>query len=74
MREQASAWAERQKATTLVTIVERLPRRTISLKDEGESYKALLGLSRPMPRAFLRDGGGSCEQGAGPEAPEGERA
>jgi len=29
----------------------------MTLKEEGESYEGLPGLSRTMPSAFLREGG-----------------
>jgi len=51
------AWAERPEATTLSKILESVRRRTITLKEEGESYEGLAGLSRTIPSAFLREGG-----------------
>jgi len=51
------AWAERRDAATLSRILESVLRRTIPLKDEGESYEGLPGLSRTIPTAFLREGG-----------------
>jgi len=57
MREQITAWVERREAATLSRIVESVRRRTIILKEEGESYASLPGLSRTIPSAFLRDGG-----------------
>jgi len=44
-------------ATTLSRILESVRRRTMTLKEEGESYEGLPGLSRTIPRAFLREGG-----------------
>jgi len=57
MREHIAAWAERREATTLSRILERVRRRTITLKEEGESYEGLPGSSRTIPSAFLREGG-----------------
>jgi len=57
MREHIVAWAERREATTLSRIFERVRRRTITLKEEGESYEGLPSLSRTIPSAFLREGG-----------------
>ena len=57
MREHTTAWAERREATTLSRIFESVRRRMITLKEEGESYKGLPGLSRTIPSAFLREGG-----------------
>jgi len=37
MREQAVAWAERREITTLSRILESVQRRTMTLKEEGES-------------------------------------
>jgi len=59
MREHIAAWAERREATTLSRILESVRRRTITLKAEGESYKGLPGLSRTIPSAFWREGGGN---------------
>ena len=42
---------------TRSTILERVSRRTLTLKEAGESYEALPGLSRTMPLAFLREEG-----------------
>jgi len=57
MREDIAAWAERREATTLSRILERVRRRTITLKEEVESYEGLPGLSRTIPSGFLREGG-----------------
>jgi len=57
MREHIVAWAERRDATTLSRILESVRRRTMTLKEEGESYEGLPGLSRTIPRPFLREGG-----------------
>jgi len=57
MREHIAALAERREATTLSRIFETVRRRTITLKEEGESYDGLPGLSRTIPSAFLREGG-----------------
>jgi len=57
MREHIVAWAERREATTLSRILESVRRRTITLKEEGELYEDLPGLSRTMPSVFLREGG-----------------
>jgi len=51
------AWAERRVATTLSRTLESVRRRTMTLKEEGESYEGLPGLSRTMPSALLREGG-----------------
>jgi len=51
------AWAERREATILSRIFESVRRRTITLKEAGESYQGLPGLSRTIPSAFLREGG-----------------
>jgi len=59
MREHIAAWAEWREATTLSRILKSVRRRTISLKEEGESYESLPGLSRTIPSAFLREGGGN---------------
>jgi len=56
MREQIDAWAERREVTTLSWILESVQRRTITLKEEGESYEGLHGLSRTIPSTFLREG------------------
>ena len=37
MREQVVAWAQRREVTTLSRILESVRRRTITLKEEGES-------------------------------------
>ena len=37
MREQVTAWAERREVTTLSRILESVRRRTMTLKEEGES-------------------------------------
>jgi len=52
-----AAGAERREATTLSRILESVRRRTMTLKEEGESYEGLPRLSRTMPSAFLREGG-----------------
>ena len=57
IREHIIAWAERREATTLSRILESVRRRTITLKEEGESYEGLPGWSRTIPSAFLREGG-----------------
>jgi len=57
MREHVIAWTERREATTLSRILESVQRRTMTLKEEGESYEGLHGLSRTIPSAFLREGG-----------------
>jgi len=57
MREQTTAWAERREAATLSRILDSVWRRTMTLKEEGESYEGLPGLSRTMPSAFFREGG-----------------
>jgi len=44
MREQAVASAKRREFTTLSRILESVRRRTITLKEEGESYEGLAGL------------------------------
>ena len=41
----------------LSRILESVRRRTITLKEEGESYEGFTGLSRTIPSAFLREGG-----------------
>jgi len=46
------------EAATLSKILERVLRKTITLKQAGESYADLPGLSRTIPRAFWIDGGG----------------
>jgi len=57
MSEHIVAWAERRKATPLARILESVRRRKITLKEEGESYEGLPGLSRTITSAFLREGG-----------------
>jgi len=57
MREHIGGWAEMREATTLSRILESVRRRTITLKEEGESYEGLPGLSMTIPSAFLREGG-----------------
>jgi len=57
MREHIVAWAARREAITLSRILESVRRRTITLKEVGESYEGLPGLSRTIPSAFLREGG-----------------
>jgi len=57
MREHIAAWAERQEATTDSRILESVRRRRITLKQEGELYEGLPGLSRTILSAFLREGG-----------------
>ena len=57
MREQIVASAERREATTHSRILESVRRRTITQKEEGESYEGFPGLSRTIPSAFLREGG-----------------
>ena len=37
MREQVVAWAERREVTTLTRILERVRRRMMTLKEEGQS-------------------------------------
>jgi len=37
MREQVVAWAERREVTTLSRLLESMRRRTMTLKEEGES-------------------------------------
>jgi len=37
MREHGVAWAERREVTTLLRILESVRRRTMTLKEEGES-------------------------------------
>ena len=51
------AWRESLEADTLSRIFDRVQRRTMTLNDEGESYVRLPGLSRTIPRAFLREQG-----------------
>jgi len=55
--EHMAAWAERREATTLSWILESVRRRTLTLKEVGDSYDDLPGLSRTIPSAFLREGG-----------------
>ena len=38
-------------------ILESIQRMTMTLKEKGESYEGLPGLSRTIPSAFLREGG-----------------
>ena len=57
MWEQTVAWAAWREATTLSRILESVQCRTITLKEEGESYEGLRGLSRRIASAFLREGG-----------------
>jgi len=57
MMEHIAACAERPEGTTLSRILESVRRRTITLKEEGESYEGLPGLSRTIPSAFFREGG-----------------
>ena len=57
MRVHIAAWAERREAPTLSKIFESVRRRTITLKEEGESYEGFPGLSRTIPSALLREGG-----------------
>ena len=57
MREKVVAWAVRREVTTISRILESVRRRTITLKEEGESWPGLPGLSWTMPRACLREEG-----------------
>ena len=56
-RPQDLARRERREVVTLSTILERVSRRTMTLKEAGESYEALPGLSKTTPLAFLREAG-----------------
>ena len=56
-REQDLATRERREAVTRSTILERVSRRTMTLKEAGESYEALPGLSRTTPLALFREEG-----------------
>jgi len=56
MKEHIAAWVERRAATTLSRIFESVRRRTITLKEEGESYEGLPGLSSTIPSAFFEGG------------------
>jgi len=51
------AWSESLDAAILSRILDRVRRRTMSLNKEGELYAGLLGLSRTIPKGFLREGG-----------------
>jgi len=56
MREHIVAWAERREATTLSRILESVRRRTITLKEEGESYEGLPPLVEDNTKRFLEGG------------------